>query len=92
MFSRELPLTESESRVLLALLRAKEIPIMSLPKAAGLGNGAVYNSIRSLAERGFVSEEREANLPRRRFMRLTEEGRKIAVLLEKVEHELGEKK
>jgi DNA-binding MarR family transcriptional regulator len=92
MFSRELPLTESESRVLMALLRTKEIPIMSLPKAAGLGNGAVYNSVRSLTERGLVSEEREANLPRRRFMKLTEEGRKIAALLERVEHELGETK
>jgi DNA-binding MarR family transcriptional regulator len=90
MFSRELPLTESESRVLVALLREKEIPIMSLPKAAGLGNGAVYNSIRLLTERGFVSEKREANLPRRRFMKLTEEGRKVAVLLERVEHELGD--
>jgi DNA-binding MarR family transcriptional regulator len=92
MFSRELPLTESESRVLMALLRAKEIPIMSLPKAAGLGNGAVYNSVRSLTERGFVSEEREANLPRRRFMKLTEKGRRVAVILERVEHELGETK
>ena len=92
MFSRELPLTESESRVLVALLHEKEIPIMSLPKAAGLGNGAVYNSIRSLTGRGLVSEKREANLPRRRFMKLTEEGRRVAVLLERVEHELGEKK
>ena len=90
MLYRELPLTESESRVLLALLREKQIPIMSLPKAAGLGNGAVYNSIRSLSERGLVSEEREAKLPRRRFMRLTEPGRKAAVLLERVEHEIGE--
>ncbi len=92
MFSRELPLTESESRVLLALLREKEIPIMSLPKAAGLGNGAVYNSVRSLTEKGLLSEKREASLPRRRFMKLTEEGRKIASLLERVEHELGETK
>ena len=92
MFSRELPLTESESRVLLALLREKQIPIMSLPKAAGLGNGAVYNSVRSLAERGLLSEERETNLPRRRFMKLTEKGRRIAVLLERVEHELAERK
>jgi DNA-binding MarR family transcriptional regulator len=89
MLSRELPLTESESRVLVALLRAKAIPIMSLPKAAGLGNGAVYNSVRSLTDRGFVTEEREANLPRRRFMKLTEKGRRVAVLLERVEHELG---
>ena len=91
MFSRELPLTESESRVLMALLREKEIPIMSLPKAAGLRNGAVYNSVRSLTERGLVSDKREANA-RRRFMKLTEDGRKIAVLLERVEHELGEAK
>ena len=92
MFSRELPLTESDSRVLLALLREKEIPIMSLPKAAGLGNGAVYNSVRSLTERGLLTDEREANLPRRRFMKLTEEGRRVAVLLERVEHELRETK
>jgi len=92
MFRRELPLTESESRVLLALLGEKKIPIMSLPKAADLGNGAVYNAVRSLTERGFVSEEREANLPRRRFMKLTDEGRRVAVLLERVEHELGETK
>jgi DNA-binding MarR family transcriptional regulator len=87
-----LPLTESESRVLLALLGEKEIPIMSLPKAAGLGNGAVYNSVRSLSEKGLVSDEREANLPRRRFMKLTEEGRRVALLLERVEQELGETK
>ncbi len=87
-----MPLTESESRVLMALLREKEIPIMSLPKAAGLGNGAVYNSVRSLTERGLVLDEREVNLPRRRFMKLTDDGRKIAVLLERVEHELGDAK
>lgn len=83
-----MPLTESESRVLIALLRAKEIPIMSLPKASGLGNGAVYNSVRWLTEKGLVSEEREADLPRRRFIKLTEDGRKIAALLERVEREL----
>lgn len=75
--------------MLVALLRAKEIPIMSLPKAAGLGNGAVYNSVRWLAEKGLVLEERESALPRRRFIKLTESGRKVAGLLEKVEHELG---
>jgi DNA-binding MarR family transcriptional regulator len=92
MLSLELPLTESESKVLLALLREKEVPIMSLPKAAALGNSAVYNSVRWLTEKGLVSEEREANLPRRRFMRLTDEGRKIALLLERVEQELKGKK
>ena len=82
-----MPLTEFESKVLLAL-RDRALPIMSLPKISGMSGSAVYNAVRALLERGLVSEERETKLPRRRFIKLTENGRKIASLLDEIERRL----
>ena len=80
-----MPLRESESKVLLALLRDGKIPIMTLPKSAGLGGGAVYNSVRCLSEKGLAVDQREKEPPRRRMIQLTEKGKKIATILEQVE-------
>ena len=82
-----MPLTEFESKVLLAL-REKALPIMSLPKISGMSGSAVYNAVRALLEKGLVSEERETKLPRRRFIKLTESGRKMAGLLNQIEQGL----
>lgn len=82
-----MPLTEFESKVLLAL-RREPVPIMSLPKISGMSGSAVYNAIGTLLEKRLVSEEREKNLPRRRFIKLTESGRRTASLLNQVEQEL----
>jgi DNA-binding MarR family transcriptional regulator len=82
-----LPLTEFESKVLLAL-RDRPLPIMSLPKSSGMSGSAVYNAVRELLKKELVSEEREKGLPRRRFIRLTESGRKLAGLLNQIEQEL----
>ena len=83
-----MPLRESETRVLLALLRDGETPIMSLTVTAKLGGNAVYNAIRWLSDRGLVSDQRETTQPRRRIVRLTEKGKQIASLLEQVEEHL----
>ena len=87
-----MPLRESETKILLALLAGGETPIMSLPKKAGLGSNAVYNSIRWLTDRGLVRESREDVLPRRRFISLTDRGTKIAELLRDVENNLQKSK
>jgi len=82
-----LPLTEFESKVLLAL-RDNGLPIMSLPKMSGISGSAVYNAVRVLLEKRLVSEERETKLPRRRFIKLTSSGRRVAGLLNQIEPEL----
>ena len=82
-----MPLKESETKVLLALL-LHDTPIMTLPKEAKLGSSAVYNSVRWLSERGLVAETREKEAPRRRMIGLTEKGKRVAELLVKVEQEL----
>jgi DNA-binding PadR family transcriptional regulator len=61
---------------------------MTLPKSAGLGGGAVYNSIRWLSEKGLAVDQREKEPPRRRMIQLTEKGKKIAVILEQIEKQL----
>ena len=83
-----MPLSESESKVLLALLKEGQAPIMSLPELAGLGGNAVYNAIRWLSEKGLASDQREKEPPRRRMIGLTEKGKKVAGLLEQVEKQL----
>ena len=83
-----MPLNESESKVLLALLKESQAPIMSIPELAGLGGNAVYNSVRWLSEKGLTTDIREKEPPRRRMIGLTEKGRKIASLLEQVERQL----
>lgn len=64
------------------------MPIMSLPGAAGLGGGAVYNSLRELTEKELTTDKRETKPPRRRMIGLTEKGKKIAALLAEVEKQL----
>jgi MarR family transcriptional regulator, organic hydroperoxide resistance regulator len=83
-----LPLSESESKVLLALLKESQAPIMSIPELAGLGGNAVYNSVRWLSEKGLTTDIREKEPPRRRMIGLTDKGRKVASLLEQVERQL----
>lgn len=83
-----MPLKESETKLLLALLRNRETPIMSLPKFAGLGGSAVYNSVRWLSERGLVTDRWEKVPPRRHLIKLTEKGRRTAELLEDIEKQL----
>ena len=83
-----MPLSESESKVLQALLKEGQAPIMSLPELSGLGGNAVYNSIRWLSEKGLATDAREKEPPRRRMIGLTEKGRKIASLLEQIEKQL----
>ena len=85
---RGVPLSESESKVLLALLREGQAPIMSLPELAGLGGNAVYNAVRWLSEKGLATDLREKEPPRRRMIGLTEKGKKAASLLEQVERQL----
>lgn len=80
-----MPLSESESKVLLALLKEGQAPIMSLPELAGLGGNAVYNSVRWLSEKGLATDQREREPPRKRMIGLTEKGKKVASLLEQVE-------
>jgi len=83
-----LPLSESECKVLLALLKKGQTPIMSIPELASLGGNAVYNSVRWLYEKGLATDLREKEPPRRRMIGLTEKGKKVAVLLEQVERQL----
>jgi predicted transcriptional regulator len=84
----KLPLRESETKVLLALLKNEQIPIMTLPKIAKLGGSAVYNSVRWLSVRGLVSESRENEAPRRRMIRLSEKGKRVATMLQQIEQTL----
>ena len=83
-----MPLSESESKVLLALVREGHAPIMSLPELAGLGGNAVYNCVRWLSEKGLATDQREKEPPRRRMIGLTEKGKRVASLLEQVEKQL----
>ena len=83
-----MPLSESESKVLLALLKEGQAPIMSLPELAGLGGNAVYNSIRLLSEKGLTTDQRDKYPPRRRIIGIKEKGNNIAGLLEQVERHL----
>ena len=83
-----MPLTESEGKVLLALIEKDPIPIMSLPESAQMGGNAVYNAIRKLLEKELVTERREEKPPRKRLIGLTENGKRVAELLRQIEREL----
>lgn len=72
----------------MALLRAGELPIMSLPKIADLGGNAVYNSVRWLSEKGLVTDKREKEAPRRRMIGLTDKGKSLGSLLGQIEEQL----
>ena len=80
-----LPLEDTEARVLLVLLSEKELPIMDIPKKAGLSNQAARRAVEKLLDRGLVAEEREQVFPRRRMIRLTGRGEKAARLLLELE-------
>lgn len=84
-----MPLRESEVKVLLALYREGVQPVSSLRREASVGAQTAYTALSRLIELGLVEEEL-INFPKRRLVRLTERGRKVAELYAKAEELLRE--
>ncbi len=78
-------LINGNRKVLIALLRYGESTISELKERAGLSLTGIYNSLRKLLDMGLVEEVRESRFPFRRLIRLTDRGRKVALLLEQLD-------
>ncbi len=73
--------------VLLALLSGeKKLSDLTVPGKGDLSSVTVYRKLDKLRDYGFVEERRGER--GRRFLRLTEKGRRIAVTLKVLEEEL----
>lgn len=67
---------------LVLLLSAKEMSIIELRKF--LGQYALYSAIETLKKLGLIEDTREEIFPRRRLLKLTQKGRKIALLIKQI--------
>ncbi len=79
-----------EARILVALLEYGKNDITSLVRITGFSRQAVTNNVNLLKAYGLVEDEYERYPPNRRFVYLTEKGKKIATLLKQVLEEIGE--
>ena len=78
-------LTEVEQRVLKALAAKDKMLARELVEAARASTSVLNPAVEHLEQLGLVTEERENEFPRRRFIMLTERGKKVAELLFEIE-------
>lgn len=76
--------------LLITLLKHGRLSLNELREKSDLSNQTVYNNARRLKEMNLIQEELEESFPRRRFISLTEKGRKVAEKLEEIERILGD--
>ena len=70
-------------RILVLLLKERKIDLTTLKKKTGFSSTAIYSAIDAGFKLGLLKDEYERYPPNRRFIFLTEKGKKIAELLEK---------
>ena len=80
-----MPLTETESKLLIALLDGEKMYITELQQKARVSRSAVYTAIRKLMERNLIVVEEMDRFPFQRFIKLTDRGKRIAELLVEIE-------
>lgn len=70
-----------EARILVVLLKHGKLDITSLIRETGYSRQAVTNNVELLIKNGLARDEYEKQPPGRRFIYLTDKGRKIAQLI-----------
>lgn len=85
---KKLVFTEADL-ILLALLDGDK-KITDLRPATGLSTTSIYNNIDRLIRSGLVEEDRK-KIPGTRILRLTEKGRRVALILRSLEKEIKPK-
>jgi DNA-binding MarR family transcriptional regulator len=78
-------ITEVEQRILKALMTKDKMLARELVEKSRASTSVLNPSLKHLEELGLVKEEREEDFPRRRFIMLTDKGRKVGELLYEIE-------
>ncbi|WP_062088590.1 MarR family winged helix-turn-helix transcriptional regulator [Sulfolobus acidocaldarius] len=87
-----MPLSDTESRALLELLKENGLPISELQKRSKISGSVISKIVDSLKEKGLVEDKYEMEgRTRKRLIYLTEKGKKVAELLSQIESYLPEK-
>ncbi len=73
-----------EARILVALLKHDRLDITSIIRETGYSRQAVTNNVELLIKHGLAKDEYEKQPPGRRFIYLTDKGKKIAQLIKQV--------
>lgn len=71
-------------KLLVALLDEDEIDVSSLKKKLGVSLNTLYNYLREAEHLGLIESRYERRPPNRRFLKLTEKGRKVATHLDEI--------
>jgi DNA-binding MarR family transcriptional regulator len=81
-----MPLSDTESRALLELLKENGLPISELQKRSKISGSVISKIVDSLREKGLVEDKYEMEgRTRKRLIYLTEKGKKVAELLSQIE-------
>jgi DNA-binding MarR family transcriptional regulator len=72
---------EVSTTILLSIFRQGEITMTELQKDTGFSTITVLNHVESLMSGGLLEERREDVLPRRRILRLSQDGKNVAEFL-----------
>ncbi|WP_088922600.1 MarR family winged helix-turn-helix transcriptional regulator [Sulfolobus acidocaldarius] len=81
-----MPLSDTESRALLELLKENGLPISELQKRSKISGSVISKIVDSLKEKGLVEDKYEMEgRTRKRLIHLTEKGKKVAELLSQIE-------
>ncbi|AKA73839.1 MarR family transcriptional regulator [Saccharolobus solfataricus] len=81
-----MPLSDTESRALLELLKENGLPISELQKRSKISGSVISKIVDSLKEKGLVEDKYEMEgRTRKRLIYLTEKGKKVAELLSQIE-------
>jgi DNA-binding MarR family transcriptional regulator len=81
-----MPLSDTESRALLELLKENGLPISELQKRSKISGSVISKIVDSLKEKGLVEDKYEMEgRTRKRLIYLTEKGKKVAELLNQIE-------
>jgi len=75
---------------ILANLKEEDKHIERLIEETNLSSGTIDKNIRILEKEGLITAEQEDKFPRRRFVSLTDKGRKVAEHLEEIRKILEE--
>ncbi|ACP55423.1 MarR family winged helix-turn-helix transcriptional regulator [Saccharolobus islandicus] len=85
-----MPLSDTESRALLELLKENGLPISELQKRSKISGSVISKIVDSLKEKGLVEDKYEMEgRTRKRLIYLTEKGKKVAELLNQIENILS---
>jgi DNA-binding MarR family transcriptional regulator len=87
-----MPLSDTESRALLELLKENGLPISELQKRSKISGSVISKIVDSLKEKGLVEDKYEMEgRTRKRLIYLTEKGKKVAELLSQIESFLSQR-